>query len=170
MPHDDRNSGVSRRMAIAGLALSPAAAAASQNEQGEEEVRAALLKFLAAFENSDLPAMEQAFAEDAVTFAGMVMKRSGSPPFNLDDLRRKPGMSASMRRNALERPKRDPGGPPYISLKPLDLMIQVGADMAVCTFHLEVSSTQLGRRTIVMAKRGGAWKIIHLHPSNADTA
>lgn len=147
-------------------ALSGSGGAVAAQGAPIDDVRAALAKFVAAFENCDLPAMEQAFAEDAVCFDPVNMTKSGSPQINLDDFRRKEGLPPGMRRIAVERPKQNPG-PPYLSLKPLDLLIQMGDDMAVCTFHLASSPTQLSRRTIVMARRAGAWKIIHIHASNA---
>jgi hypothetical protein len=36
--------------------------------------------------------------------------------------------------------------------------------VAVCTFHLD-DPDSLGRRTVVLQRRQGAWKIIHIHAS-----
>lgn len=67
---------------------------------------------------------------------------------------------------ALSLPKDHPG-PPYQDLTPRDLVIQMGQDMAVCTFHLDYPH-MLCRRIVVLALREARWKIIHIHASNVD--
>jgi hypothetical protein len=37
--------------------------------------------------------------------------------------------------------------------------------MALCTFMFD-KPDRLGRRTTVLVRRGGAWKILHIHASN----
>jgi len=154
-----------RALLAAALAAAPAAALA---RDAKADVEAALMAFLHAFENCDLAAMEAAFAADAVSFDRAFMSPKGAPDLKLDDFRRAPGMPAGMRRIAQELPKAG-GKPPYQSLVPKDLLIQAGADMAVCTFHLE-GPHSLARRTIALARRDGAWKIIHIHASNVTDA
>ena len=61
-------------------------------------------------------------------------------------------------------------GPPYLDLVPLDVDVQeLGDDVVVVTFHLELGAT-FGRRTLVLARDGsgadGAWSVRHLHASN----
>ncbi len=124
------------------------------------------MAFLKAFADCDLPRMEAAFAADANCFDRTVMAARGNPGVRLDDWRRAAGMPPGMRRLAQSLPASQPG-PPYQSLIPLDLLVQATADMAVCTFHLE-SPHVLCRRTVVMARRDGTWKIIHIHASNVD--
>lgn len=162
---------VSRRMMLAaGLAAAPAAGrAAPSGPQGDAgPVEAALRAFIAAFNACDLAAMEQAFAPDAQSFDRTYMTPRGTPEIRLDDYRRKPGVPPQMRRIAETLP-RTTKGPPYQNIDPQDLMIQVSGEMALCTFHL-VGEHSLGRRTIVMAKRPGGWKIIHLHASQVQDA
>jgi len=149
---------------LGGLAAAPAAA--SSASAAENEIRAALLAFLKAFEDCDLPRMEAAFAPDANGFDRTVMSAKGASGLKLDDWRRVDGMPPGMRKLAQVLPKTQ-AGPPYQSLVPQDLLIQASADMAVCTFHL-VSPHILCRRTIVMARRHGVWRIIHIHASNVD--
>ena len=55
--------------------------------------------------------------------------------------------------------------PPYMKLEPKDLRITMLKDAAIVTFHL-VNGKSLSRRTLVLSKYAGIWKIIHLHPSN----
>jgi ketosteroid isomerase-like protein len=56
-------------------------------------------------------------------------------------------------------------GPPYLELRPRDLLIQDLGDLALISFHLTLPGA-LRRRTFVLRKRAGRWKILHLHASN----
>lgn len=157
------NDQLSRRAAVIGLAFSPGVAMAAEKAP-VDEVRETLLGFLHAFENCDLAAMQAGFADDAFCFDPTLMSREGTASIDVEEFRRKTGMSPTMRRICTAAPK---GAGPR-NLNPVDLAIQMGTDMAVCSFHLD-SPQRLGRRTIVLAKRGGAWKIVHLHASNVQT-
>lgn len=130
------------------------------------EVETALREFLRAFENCNLPTMDRLFAPDCVSFDQVV---AGSPAHPVSDLtlyRRSAGMPPLMRGIAVDLPTRTPG-PPYHSLVPQDLMIQVFGDAAVATFHIEREGI-LRRRTVVFAKRDEGWKIVHLHASSVQ--
>ncbi|WP_309089340.1 nuclear transport factor 2 family protein [Phenylobacterium sp.] len=129
------------------------------------EAEATLRAFLKAFENDDVAMMEAAFVPEAASFDLVVAAPGVSAPPNLEAFRRQPGMPASMRA-LVERTPKPKSGPPYRRLEPKDLLIQVEGSTAVCTFHLE-GPTSLGRRTIVLVRRGTAWKILHIHASNA---
>ena len=155
---------LSRRLVLGALVAAPAVPVTAS--AAEDEVRAALMAFLKAFADCDLPRMEAAFAPDANCFDRTVMSARGATGLRLDDWRRIAGMPPGMRKLAQTLPATQPG-PPYQSLDPQDLLVQATADMALCTFHL-VSQHVLCRRTIVMARRGGAWKILHIHASNVD--
>lgn len=122
----------------------------------------ALLDFLRAFEDCDLPRMEAAFAPDATSFD----RASNAPVDALEPYRRASGMPAGMRKIATELPKTKPG-PPYHRVQPLDLLIQSAGHVAVCTFHLE-GDNSLGRRTVVLQRLPSGWKIIHVHASNVQ--
>jgi len=52
-----------------------------------------------------------------------------------------------------------------MTLEPRDLEVQMFADAALVTFHLE-NGRSLSRRTFVLSKESGLWKIVHLHASN----
>ncbi len=160
---------ISRRLAL-GSALATAAGAASARPPEAERratAEAALQAFLKAFENDDLPTMSAAFAPDAVSFDPVVASPHGTPDLDLAALRRRPGMPPAMRA-LVERSRQTGGSPPYRDLTPRDLLIQVEGPVALCTFHLE-TATSLARRTIVLVERGGVWKILHIHASNAVT-
>lgn len=152
-----------RRAVLAGalLAAGPAKAAIRPSDEAEAALRA----FLKAFEACDLPAMEAAFASDAQSF-DRVPPGQAAP--DLAHYRRASGMPAGMR--AVAQALRAQGGaPPYQRLEPHDLLVQASDDMAVLSFHLDAPHS-LGRRTVVMARRPGGWKIIHLHASNVSDA
>jgi ketosteroid isomerase-like protein len=55
--------------------------------------------------------------------------------------------------------------PPYMNLQPQDLEIQSYGEIAIATFHLDDRPGVLNRRTIVLRRRKGQWKIVHLHAS-----
>jgi ketosteroid isomerase-like protein len=130
------------------------------------EVETALREFLRAFENCDLPAMDRLFAPDCVSFDQVVASSVGQAVSDVTAYRRCVGMPAAMRRTALELPARNPG-PPYHSLVPQDLLIQIFGDAAVVTFHIERDGI-LRRRTIVFVKRDEVWRIVHLHASSVQ--
>lgn len=131
----------------------------------ETEVRDALERFIAAFERGDLDAMREAFAPDAVTFPRAIMGGNISDGVDPDDYRRVSGIDPNMVR-LIERRKQRGDTPPYFDIRPRDLDIRLVGDMALATFHLVGDDARLGRRTFVLQRRDGQWKILHLHASN----
>jgi hypothetical protein len=162
-----RPPGISRRLALAAsLAAAPASAAAAASiAEARASAESALRAFLHAFENDDLATMEAAFAPDSASFGAVVASSKGSTLGELDSYRRKPGMPM---RELVVSSLKTGKGPPYRRLDPKDLLVQTDGQMALCTFHLE-SPTGLGRRTIVLDRRQGPWKILHIHASNVQT-
>jgi len=144
-------------------ALSVAAGAASgpliKGVPAEDDAQAALLAFLRAFEDCDLPRMEAAFASGATSF-----DRAPKEPGDLARYRRKAGMPEGMRQLAANLPK-SAAGPPYQPLDPQNLACDVYGEIALCTFEL-AGPDSLGRRTIILRREARAWKIIHVHASN----
>ena len=57
---------------------------------------------------------------------------------------------------------------PYMDIRPRDLKIQMFEDIAIATFHLDDRSGFVNRRTIVLHKKDGQWKIVHLHASEVS--
>jgi hypothetical protein len=85
-------------------------------------------------------------------------------PIQVAAYRRARGIDPQMREVvALWRASRP--GPPYVRLEPRDLAIELFGDAALATFHLE-NGPSLSRRTFVLARRDGVWRIVHLHASN----
>ena len=151
---------LNRRDAVGGFlgaAVVPGGlASAARVEAGPQD---ALLAFLRAFENCDLPRMEAAFARDATCF-----DRAPADPGDLAPYHRAAGMPPGMRHLALTLPKTVPG-PPYHRVDPQGLACVLHGDIALCTFELE-DADNLGRRTVVLRHEADAWKIIHIHASN----
>jgi len=136
-------------------------------DKEKNDVEETLKRFLSAFENCDLARMEQMFDPECVSFPQVVAGRPREPDLDLTGYRRSQGMPRDMRRLAHELPKKVPG-PPYLSLVPNDLLIQIFGSTAVATFHFDHEGS-LGRRSIVFVNRGGDWKIVHVHPSGIQT-
>jgi hypothetical protein len=142
------------------LAASPTMAAGDDAASAEAALRA----FLRSFADCDLAAMDAAFAADATSFDALTAGGPGPLP-TLAAMKRAPGMPATMRRVA-KRMKQERPGPPYHRPDQIDdLLVQVVGDMALCTFMFD-SPDRIGRRTIVLVRRGGAWRILHIHASN----
>jgi ketosteroid isomerase-like protein len=142
---------------LLGLLLWTAAAASDR-----QEIEQATTRFLISFENLDMPAFIDCFADDATAFFP-----APEPP------ERVVGKTAIRTRFQLVFDairKGASSGPPYHRLEPQDLQVQLlGADAAVVTFHLR-NSERIARRTLVFKKVHGAWLIAHLHASNFQRA
>lgn len=57
--------------------------------------------------------------------------------------------------------------PPYLTIEPKEIKIQMTGEVAIVTFHLN-SASNFGRRTIVFKKQNENWLIIHMHASTLD--
>lgn len=62
------------------------------------------------------------------------------------------------------------GSPPYLTIEPIDLQIQLMENSAVVTYLLGGEEAERTFRTLVYQKRDGQWLIVHLHASNPLTA
>lgn len=164
---DTSKNRVSRRLAL-GAAAAVGATSVARAADDRSGAEATLRAFLKAFENDDLAAMDAAFDPAATAFDPVVAGRKESAPLDLGALHRQPGMPPSMR-ELVQSSLKAGGGPPYRTLDPKDLLVQVEGPVALCTFHLERPGT-LARRTIVLVRRSGGWKILHIHGSNAVNA
>ncbi len=129
-----------------------------------EEVIAFLTTFIRAFENGGIDVMEASFSADSFVFPLATMANENKPQIQTSDYKRVKGMGPTMRNLVASFRERDTG-PPYMTLDPKDLEVQMFSDAAVVTFHLE-NDRSLARRTFVLAKEGNSWKIVHLHASN----
>lgn len=60
-------------------------------------------------------------------------------------------------------------GPPFHHLPPQDLSVQMlGSETALVSFHL-LNAERTARRTLILVKSEGAWRIVHLHASNGPS-
>ena len=143
-------------------------ACATRNQLSEtQEIQAvgdALARFIQAFENGDLALMQNSFAEDATTFPRAIMSTDTTVPINNNDYKRTPGIDPQMQQ-LIERLASSGAEPPYLTLNPVDLDIQIFGEAALATFHL-FDGDALSRRSFLLTKRDGEWKIVHLHASN----
>lgn len=137
---------------------------AASASAAETEVRAALDAFIDAFEQGDTETMRAAFADDAVTFPRTVMGRRTDDAVETDRYRRVTGIDPQMI-ELVEQRRAEGESPPLLEIEPRDVDIRVFGDVALVTFHLG-GDDSLGRRTFVMLRRDGAWKILHLHASS----
>ena len=115
-------------------------------------------RFLGAFEDLDLAAIADCFADDATMFfpvpqpPELVVGRAAI-------IDRFEAVAAGIRSEASS-------GPPYHRLDPVELtVLTTGPDAAVVTFELR-RLDRTGRRTLVLRRTDGDCLIVHLHASN----
>jgi len=131
--------------------LAPVSASAQ-----EDEVRAAAEHFVSALNDLDWAAIEASFDPAATLFHPQEQMRS-----------RIEGRVVIVEsfREVFRGVPENLSGPPYLSIAPLDLHVDMlDGNAAVATFHLRVGEL-LGRRTLVFVRRGDRWLISHLHAS-----
>lgn len=136
----------------------------TQNVNEEAAVIATLSKFLQAFENGNFDLMEASMAEDSYVFPRAIMSNDNVESIDIDNYRRINGLEPKMKQ-LIQRKRESGKQPPYLNIEPKDLKITMLNNAAIATFHLE-NGKSLARRTIVLAKNDGSWKIVHIHPSN----
>lgn len=121
-------------------------------------VQRTLERFLEAFDRLDWEHFREYFSDEATVFF----------PFD-DNPHRADGRSEveAIFKAFFENVRKQAPGPPYLHLNPKELNIQLLDDVAIVTFHLYVRNFNgLGRRSFVLQKQNGNWKIIHLHASH----
>ncbi len=126
-----------------------------------QSVRAALTRFVDAFNNLDWDRFRAAFAPDASVFNPDIPE--------VTDLGRLDGrdvVEATFK--AVFATARRGTGPPYLHIVPRNVRIQALPGVAVVTFEFDRGAGSRGRRTLVFERRGSEWKIIHLHASNVE--
>jgi ketosteroid isomerase-like protein len=135
--------------------------AATAVQQGDDGLDAATQQFLTAFNNLDMPAFLDCFADDATVF-----HPPSAPPRTFPmrirgraEIQRTFGVVFAQIRTASNRTS-----PPFMELTPQDLEVQRFGDVAVVTFHLGGAAAR-ARRTLVFHRAAGKWRIVHLHAS-----
>lgn len=114
-----------------------------------------LQDFIRAFDNLDWDRFRTFFTDDATVFypRGFTKRAHGRAEFEADF------------HIVFEQIRGSRTQPPYMDLQPRDLQIQRYENIAIATFHLDDRPGVLNRRTIVLHKFHGQWKIVHLHAS-----
>ena len=122
-----------------------------------DEVEQVLQKFLIPFSNQDIPKFIDYFADDASVFFP-------SARFSPVRVEGKANIASAFGR-VFTPPA--PGAPSGRLIQPQDLKVQRFGDSAIVTFHLG-SDTARSRRTFVLMRIAGQWKIVHLHASSVS--
>ena len=112
-------------------------------------------EFLTVFGNRDFARFVPYFSEDATIF----FPPSAAAPTGR--VRGRAEIEQTFRAIFEKYPPRSPGTTPS---RPLDLLVEEFGEVAVVTFHLG-SETARQRRTLVLRRLGGDWRIVHLHGS-----
>lgn len=119
-----------------------------------EDIRPTLRQFLRAFSQLRLDEMMGFFADGATAFF----------PIRHQSLRLA-GKEAIGEAFALVVDRVRASGATQIRLDAEDVLVQAFDDVAVVTFH--IWDNDLSRRTLVLRRASGRWRIEHLHASNA---
>ncbi len=112
--------------------------------------------FLTAFRNLDWQRFDDYFADDATAFFPPSARFNG----RANNKKEIEGIFKNVFANARKLREQ----PPYLTIEPRDLYIQLQGTIAIISFMLD-DPGMLGRRTIVWKKQAIGWKIIHLHAS-----
>lgn len=119
-------------------------------------VKLAAQRFVKAFNSFDWATFKSCFTDDANMFHPtweQARRRQGRKEIEATWLEVFPEFIDSTNKSTL-------------NITPRDLHIQLYANTAILTFHLGEGVTQLSRRSLVMIKQEGIWKIAHLHASS----
>jgi ketosteroid isomerase-like protein len=123
--------------------------------QGNSDVRETLDGFFRAVESRDLDRITPYFEEDAQMFSPL-----GTYPARLD------GRAAIMEQfKAISEALKQMRTP--IRIDPQEMVVREFADIALVTFHLKLPGP-LHRRSFILRKRDGRWRIAHIHASIAS--
>ena len=126
-----------------------------------DEIHVFLDRFITAFDNLDWPVFIGMFDDDATIFypspPNAPIRATGRREFEPAWRRVFQGIRGS-RTTA-----------PFMELRPERVHIQMLTDAAVVTFELHDVPGQTGRRTIILRRNDGVWRIVHLHASNVPT-
>ena len=120
------------------------------------QVLQSLNSFVDAFTRLDWNKFTSCFADDATAF----FPPSAKFPARANN---KPEILAVFK-IVFENFHKIRSSPPYLTIDPIDLKIQVFGSVSIVTFLLNDPGL-LGRRTIIFKKDSGKWLIVHLHAS-----
>ena len=137
------------------ILISPSLVGQTKPTSTEAQVRDALASFIHAFDNLDWESFRLAFSDDATVFypRGFPKRANGRAEFE------------KTFKVVFDQIRDGKTGPPYIDVQPRDVEIQLFGNIAITTFHLDDRVGFLNRRTIILNRTKGGWKIVHLHAS-----
>ena len=123
--------------------------------QENSDIRETLDGFFRAVESRDLDRIAPYFEEDAQMFSPL-----GTYPARLD------GRAAIMEQfKAISEALKQMPTP--IRIDPQEMVVREFGDIALVTFHLKLPGP-LHRRSFILHKRDGRWRIAHIHASIAS--
>lgn len=121
-------------------------------------VERAVREFLTAFENLDWERFAAAFDDDATVFFPVP-----EPP---DRFTGRSSFEPRFQKVFAAIRTANPGGPPYHQLTPEELQVDVLAQNVALASFLLRNDQRTARRTLVLIRIKGTWRIHHLHASN----
>ena len=121
----------------------------------ESAVRTFLAEFIAAFDNLEWDKFRNSFTDDATVFypRGAASRANGRAQFE------------EHFRLVFEQIRAGRTSGPYMDIEPRELGVEIIGNAAIVTFQLDDRPGFVNRRTLVLRKAGGVWKITHLHAS-----
>ena len=149
--------GVAAGGAVCLLGSRTLASSSTQMQPGlaEMEVRAALAKFVHAFDNLDWESFRLSFGDSATVFYPRAFPERANGRAEFENTFKKVFQEIRGAKTAA----------PFMDIQPRDMRIQMFGDIAIATFHLDDRAGFLNRRTIALSKSTAGWKIVHLHAS-----
>jgi ketosteroid isomerase-like protein len=147
-----------RRARVIALLLLVVHGLSAQTRPSDYEVTAVrgfLAEFLSAFNNLEWDKFRNSFTEEATVFY---------PRGTANRVNGRAEIEAHFRL-IFEQIRAGRTKGPYMDLQPRGMQLQILGETAIVTFHLDDRPGFINRRTLVLRKSGGVWKIAHLHAS-----
>lgn len=145
---------------LALLALCAFAPITAQAPQPAAEVEGVIKEFVTSLNNLDWPAFRKCWTDSPIVYHPSIPHRIDDPKAFDESWQI---TFESIRKQAASHGVTQA---PFMTLQPKDLRIDVlNPEVAMATFHIGGAAT-VGRRTLVLVKTAGSWKIAHLHASN----
>jgi ketosteroid isomerase-like protein len=154
-----KRSGVLILLALFATSTISIASPAQATNNSEDDIRNTLSDFTHAFDNLEWDRFRLSFSDDATVFYPREFPHRADGRKEFEKFFEK----------VFEHIRAGRTHGPYMDIQPKELKLQIVGDVAVATFHLDDRPGFLNRRTIVLQKRDGQWKIIHLHASEVST-
>ena len=145
------------RLSLIGLSLLINFSLKAQNKDSIAVIKSAN-NFVTAFNNFNWAAFRESFTDDATIFYpfwNQARRIQGRQEIDSTWLTIFPEFGDTKNTKKLQ-------------ISPKDINIQVYKQTAIVTFHLGDGIKTLSRRTLVMIKENGNWKIAHLHASSVS--